>query len=51
MLAKAMLMFRNTLWLGGASPERLEFGRPLPDILPAQRGAFAPEWQQATEFP
>jgi len=42
--AKAILVFRNTQRLGGASPAQRVFGGPMRDTLPVHRRAFAPEW-------
>ncbi|KAI9555911.1 hypothetical protein GHT06_018436 [Daphnia sinensis] len=44
--AKSLLLFRNALRSGAASPAQMVFNRPLRDALPAHRRSFAPEWQQ-----
>ncbi|KAI9550253.1 hypothetical protein GHT06_000602 [Daphnia sinensis] len=44
--AKSLLLFRNALRSGAASPAQMVFNRPLCDALPAHRRSFAPEWQQ-----
>ena len=48
--AKAILLFRNTLRVGGASPAQAIFNRPVRDFLPAHRRAFAAEWQKASDI-
>ena len=49
-LARALLQYRNTpSRRDGLSPAQKLFGRPVQDILPAHRRAFAPEWQRSTD--
>ena len=49
-LARALLQYRNTpSRRDGLSPAQKLFGRPVQDILPAHRRAFAPEWQRSAD--
>ena len=49
-LACALLQYRNTpSRRDGLSPAQKLFGRPVQDILPAHRRAFAPEWQRSAD--
>ena len=44
---KGLLLFRNALIAGGASPSQVVFNRPTRDLIAAHRRSFAPEWQKA----
>ncbi|KAI9562478.1 hypothetical protein GHT06_009914 [Daphnia sinensis] len=44
---KALLLFRNAPFSGGASPSQIVFNRPTRDTIPAHRRSFARRWQKA----
>ena len=46
---KAILQYRNTPKVGGRSPAQVLFNKPIQDMIPAHRRAFAPEWQKAAD--